>query len=265
MALVNLMLDHREPLPIQKADYGIPVSLSELSVGTAWMLCHDGALVALWRTDANQFLQALRMDTLKPRAVKLRGISPWAYLVIQGHMTIADDGKVKVNGAKTGWAWGAVIGTWMTLQEMGICVINIANGPEQYASLATQIAARKRDAVRINPIRDVLFPDPGELVLTDLPGIGPERADALLTHCGGSTAWVLAALTDDTLGLPGIGPKIRAGVRHALGLPDDMKLTVHMIEEDTEDGTGTKPRTNRRRSSNDVESADASTADAVVA
>ena len=270
MALVNLAIDHREPQAIQQADYGIPVTRSALSAGTAWLISHDGKLVALWRLDASSFLHALRMDTLKPRAAKLRKLTPWAYLIVQGHLTIADDGTVKVNRSRTGWSWGSVIGAWMTLQEMGICVINIADGADQFVSLTTQIAARKRDAVRIEPLRDVLYPDSGELVLTDLPGIGPTRADALLTHCGGSAAWVLAALTDDTLALPGIGPKTRSAVRQALGLPDTMKLTIQMIEDS--DGTGTTARpTNGHRPGRDshgpsdyVEPADTAVANAVV-
>ena len=267
MALVNLAIDHREPPTIQQADYGIPVTCSALSAGTAWLICNDGTLVALWRLDASSFLHAIRMDTLKPRAAKLRKLTPWSYLIIQGHLTIADDGTVKVNRSRTGWSWGSVIGTWMTLQEMGICVINIADGADQFVSLTTQIAARTRDAVRIEPLRDVLYPDPGELVLTDLPGIGPTRADALLTHCGGSAAWVLAALTDDTLHLPGIGPKTRNAVRQALGLPDTMKLTIHM-REDTADGTGTTAGTatgNDHRPGHHLEPADTSVADTVVA
>jgi hypothetical protein len=81
--------------------------------------------------------------------------------------------------------------------------------------------------------------------LASLPGIGLEKAQALLDHCG-TPAWALDFLTggagastdgayvDD---VPGIGPVTRQRVRALLGLDEGVGLAVADTEATTPAGT----------------------------
>lgn len=230
MTLVSLALDQREPAGIRSADYGaVAPAITLLSAGSAWAVCDDGSLLALWRLDAADLLHTIRQDTLKARAVQLRTVSPWSYLVIQGVLSPGHDGKTEINGKATGWTWGAVQGALLTLQELGIAIIQVGNTPGQFGDAVRRLAERPRGPAKITPLRDALFPGVGELILTALPGIGPERAETLLSACG-SPAVALIALTDDSIALPGIGPETRQKARLALGLDQDMTFSIIIKE-----------------------------------
>jgi ERCC4-type nuclease len=68
-------------------------------------------------------------------------------------------------------------------------------------------------------------------MLLALPGIGEQKATALLEHCK-SAAWALMVLTDDEYEFPGIGAETRRNVREAMGLHDDMSFRVELHESE---------------------------------
>jgi ERCC4-type nuclease len=83
----------------------------------------------------------------------------------------------------------------------------------------------------VRPPRDVLFADPDLDMLLALPGVGEQKAEALLQYCGGA-AWALMVLTDDEHEFPGIGPETRRKVREAMGLHDDMSFRIELHENE---------------------------------
>lgn len=182
------------------------------------IVCDDGATLAIKYWQPKDLLHAIRQREFEATLIELKAQSPWTYLIIGGVMTPNADGKVRSpDGAITGWDWSAVQGALATAQELGVVVIHLQHA-QQVAGQVERLAQRKRGDVRTAPLREGLFCSPAEQILLALPGIGEEKAAALLDYCGGNIAAVLHALTDPSVSAPGIGPKTRDAVRAALGL-----------------------------------------------
>jgi ERCC4-type nuclease len=122
---------------------------------------------------------------------------------------------------ETAWKWAAVQGALTSVQDAGVGVV-WAGGDADFERVVLWLCRRDR-----GPIVTARRPS-GDLderinLLCALPGVGPERARALLRDCG-SVAWALYALTEMAAGkrksVAGIGPKTRLDVRRLLGLKD---------------------------------------------
>ena len=158
----------------------------------------------------------------------MREYSEWSYLMITGELQRGANGKVWCEQRQTGWNWDSVQGALLTIQELGVGVIH-CGGDTDFEAAVLRLAARERGTVRIGPPRLSHILGHGEAMLAALPGVGFERVDALLSHCG-TAAWSLVALTDDTA-VPGIGDGTKRRVRKALGLEDWAEFTIHVKEE----------------------------------
>jgi hypothetical protein len=99
-----------------------------------------------------------------------------------------------------------------------------------YPRTIKQLAERHRAERVLAPVNTARVMTPGETLLTGLPGIGLERAQALLADRIPAHALAYLTWTEDVYRevdqVTGIGPGIKANVRRALGLRDDETLEL---------------------------------------
>ena len=231
MMLRAVMIDSREPSEVLKLDYGAPTVTTPLECGDLWATCADGELLVIERKTPSDLLASIGDNRLLMQAKTMRERSQWAYIVITGWLAPTHDNKTLANNRLTGWNWNSVQGALLSVQEMGVSVLYCADD-YHYPKTIQWLARRQRGAKILRPTEhNVRVMSPGERVLTALPGIGLERAQALLEHR--SPAHALAFLTwmapgyeefDEILG---IGDGIRANVRRALGLEPNETLELH--------------------------------------
>lgn len=232
MALASVAIDQREPDFIKQLAFGgVPKVESLLDSGDILCACTDGSLLAIERKTSDDLLNSLRDDRLFVQIAKLREISPFAYLIITGDLRPGPNGLCWSNHRQTAWNWSSVSGALLTIQELGVHIVQCPSDTE-YEATVIRLGNRDRQILKVQPARDATIITEAETILCSLPGIGIERAQALLKFCG-SVAWTLNYLTDlDSVeGVPGIGNSIKRRVRRALGLPDWAELCV--IQRDT--------------------------------
>lgn len=199
---------------------------ADLVVATA-----SGHMLGVVYLDLTGLLSAIRTKELQPRLIGVKQRWPWAYLLIGALPAVTADGRLKNSrGDNSGWAWDAVQGAALTLQELGVGVLWLQSA-DGVARTLEGLARRERGPVRAAPLRDGLFYDPAELILMALPGIGDAKADALIAYCG-SAADALLCLTCDALDAPpGIGPETRRAARKALGLREGEALARTQLND----------------------------------
>jgi ERCC4-type nuclease len=234
MGLIAVQVDSREPAQIQKLTFGgVPKVVVELDAGDVVAACDDGALLAIERKTPSDLFNTLKDDRLFPQLARLRALTPFAYLVVCGGLYPGandtawfDDGSA-LGQRESGWQWSSVQGALVHCQEMGVHVV-FANGLLDFEPTVLRLAKRDRSAVRVAPARDVTLLSEYEQVLIGLPGIGPERAQMLIQHCGtpADALQFLADVHHIDRRVPGFGPGLKRLVRGALGLADDMELAI---------------------------------------
>lgn len=225
--IAGIIIDNREPVWVQGLRFdGAPVSIEQIDAD-ALILLEDGTMLGIERKTAEDFLGTLRANRLWPQLARLRELTPWAYLVMTGDLRAGPGGKcVTDEGRETGWNYGSVQGALLTVQEIGVHVVTCRE--LDYETTILRLAARDRSAIRVQPARDTLLMSEGEQILSALPGIGEDKANRLIEHCG-SAAWALTYLClMGAQGIPGIGDGIRRRVRKALGL-DDWQI-LHVVD-----------------------------------
>lgn len=224
--LTSVLIDQREPDHIRSLQFGgIPVAVTMLDAGDLVCTTDDDAMLAIERKTPGDFLNTLKADRLFTQCQGIRAVTPWAYLVITGQLTPGPGGSVLADGRATGWAWASVAGALLTVQELGVHVLQLPN-EQAFEQAIVTLGNRNRDNVPIPPARNGVVLTPAEAVLAALPGVGPERADAVLRHCG-SAGWALSYLTRlGENGVPGIGDGIKQRVRQALGVEPGNELTI---------------------------------------
>ena len=52
MSIISLAIDTRATAPIRDADYGAPKTVTNLDVGTIWVVAGDGSLLVIWHLTA---------------------------------------------------------------------------------------------------------------------------------------------------------------------------------------------------------------------
>ena len=231
----SIMIDSREPKWVQQLQFGgVPKMVTKLEHGDVFVACDDGHMLCVERKTASDLLNTLRDDRLfhqmagmagKRLDAQIRGrMNYWPY-VVYTNFTADKQGKVWIDGRKTGWQYDSVAGAMLTLQEMGILVETIAEDTDFEAAIM-RLANRARGIVNIIPPRIANVVGSDVMMLSSLPGIGMERAMALLKGTD-SAAWALDILTDlDDGHIQGIGYETKRRVRQALGLADGTKLAV---------------------------------------
>lgn len=236
-----IMIDQREPEHIQKQFPDAAVTL--LDVGDAWVACEDGHILMIERKTSDDLLSSLRDGRLLEQISRLvenrinqqlqgKPQTYWPYLIITGTLSPDHNGKA-FTGRETGWAWNAVQGALLTIQEMGCYVVHCPSDTE-YAKFVAVLANRDRkEIIDILPQKEALPVDAKSVFLMGLPGIGLERARQILDWSGGVLAHALIGLTDLEIKSP-IGEANRRKIRGFLGLQDKQTIELDIDIQDRE-------------------------------
>jgi ERCC4-type nuclease len=231
MSITAAVIDSREPKWVQGLSFnGAMVATGLLDAGDLLAICDDGTLLAIERKTPDDLLNSIRDERLWAQLAGLCQVTRWAYLVVTGELRQGPDGKVVTDARGTGWNWASVQGALLQAQEMGIFIVHCA-GDEDYEAAVLRLATRSHRAeVVVSPAREPRILAQAEQILCALPGIGWERMQALMQHCG-NAAWAMNYLTSiEASDIPGIGPGTRRAIRKALGLKEDEELAVVIAE-----------------------------------
>lgn len=252
--ITGVVIDKREPPWVHELDFGALTGSNILNAGDLWVATSDNQMLIIERKTPSDFLNSIADNRALNQTAKMRKISDWCYVVVTGSLPFDPKTRKMISGQKvTGWGVNAVQGFIRTLRELGVFVEQCAsdgvstlfpdaryivlggNEENDFASHVIEMAGRNRDEVHIHPVRQPHILSPGEALLVSLPGIGWEKARALLDFCD-TPAWALNYLT--TLGkdgVPGVGDGIKRAVRHALELEDGAELWPIAGDENEKD------------------------------
>lgn len=235
--ITAVMIDSREPEWVQKLKFGgVPVLVDMLPTGDVQAVTDDGHTLIIERKTADDFLNTLKDDRLFPqmaRMVEIRNqqlasgqpVTSWPYLIIQEPITANHDGKVVTGRGVTGWTWPAVMGTLLSIQELGVAVM-FANGQLDFEDSVLRLGKRNRaPQMRIMPPRMPNVLGPKAAFLAALPGVGIERVQDVLEWAGDSVAMALIGLTDLEIKSP-VGFTLRRQIRAILGLADNENIEI---------------------------------------
>jgi len=232
VTIIAAMIDSREPAWVQGLTFGgAMTTVTMLEHGDVLVTTDDGALLAIERKTPTDLLNSIRSGRLWPQLAGMRLQTPWSYLVVQGTLGPTAAGGVYAGSrGGTGWTWASIQGALLRAQELGCMVVEAQDGA--FEDTVIRLAARShRNEAAIEPVRTPRFYSDAESLLAALPGIGLDRAQALLAYTH-TVGWALNWLTDlEAPGhVSGIGPRTRETVRQALGLVDDEVLSVIVRE-----------------------------------
>lgn len=225
--LTAVLIDQREPEWVRRLTFGgALVATTLLEHGDFQVACDDGNVLLIERKTPSDLLGSLADGRLLVQMAEMSKTSIWSYLLIAGAVTCGADGKAQIDGVPTGWSFAAVQGALLSVQEMG-CFVTWAASSSDLESAVVRLARRDRGRMPVAPARVPVLLSPGEAALAALPGIGPDRLDALMRHTQ-TPARALEFLTNTNGNdkVPGVGPHTKAGVRQALGLAEDQTLTI---------------------------------------
>lgn len=214
-----ITIDSREPdLGLSFSDEWL-IQKKELEAGDFEILTAEGHCILIERKTASDLLSSIADGRLLSQTARMKGITPWSYLVIEGFMEPTYKGLVSLNDETTKWTWASVQGALMTVQELGVFITSCIGHDSDLVPTVELIAKRSRKEVPIIPARAPYLFSPGELILSSLPGIGVKRAAKLMKVFNGNVALALTALTDagDNKTRDGVGPKTRKKIIEALG------------------------------------------------
>ena len=204
--------------------------VTKLSCGDLIATTDGGDLIAVERKTVSDLLASIKDKHIFKQCASMRALTSWCYLLITGVIEATPNGKVIADGRVTGWDWDAVQGALIDIQEMGVRVVYCL-GANEYEATVLRLCRRDRSVDKvIEPTARAREMSPGEAMLCSLPGIGWERAQALLEEFDNRPAYAIAWLTwfgfQKDIQIAGIGKGIKAQVRKALGLGDTDILEV---------------------------------------
>ena len=228
MSIVAVMIDQREPEWVRRLSFGAQMrSVTLLEHGDVLATTDDGVLLAVERKTADDLLNSVRSGRLWLQLAGIRQQTRWAYLVVTGVLLPVSNGKAITDRGETGWLWSSVQGVLLKAQELGCMVVHAASDADFEATVLALAGRDHGEECPIEPVRTPKFYTEPEALLATLPGIGLDRAQALLAYAG-TAGWALNWLTDkeSTDKVDGIGPRTRENIRAALGLRDDESLCV---------------------------------------
>lgn len=232
MTIVAAMIDSREPEWVKKlALGGAQTIVTTLEHGDILITTDDGALIAVERKTASDFLASLKDERLWGQLAGIRAHTPWAYLVITGTLSPVG-GKVATAHGVNGWSWASVQGAMLKVQELGVFTV-YCEGDNDFEAAVLRLANRDRkDDLVIKPLRTPAILSEAERILTSLPGVGLERVKDILAYTG-RPCWALQFLTDLKCpgNIPGVGAQTKRHIRAALGLRDGEELSVVIVDE----------------------------------
>lgn len=247
MSITAIMIDNREPSWVQNLKFGsIPTAVVTLDSGDVEAVTDDGHIILVERKTPDDLLNTLREDRLFPQACRLaqqrvdqqlagETVTVWPYLVITGMLSCSADGKVITEHRETAWSWSAVQGALLSIQEMGVFVVQCA-GDSDFENCIIRLGKRSREAFQpVLPPRPAINLGHGAAIIASLPGIGIDRTQEVMAWAGNSVGVALVGLTD--LEIPGpVGPAVRRKIRRVLGLQEDQTLELGVREVQSAQG-----------------------------
>jgi len=229
MGLRMVVIDTREPDWLQGADFGCKSTVNQLDPGDIMAFCDDGHVLLIERKTPTDFLGTLKADRLFDQCARLaetRASGYWPYIIITGEFLLSRGGYVYCDGRDTGWTWNAVMGSLLSIQELGVYVTQCASDYD-LAQAVIRLGNRQRNPeMIIPPKRNPKWIDPAGLIISSLPGIGDEKTELILNHCG-TAANALSMITDSKQFVPGVGSGLRKKIKQSLGLKDTEKIEVN--------------------------------------
>ena len=232
MSLSAIMIDSREPKWVQELTFGgLPTSVQFLEQGDLMAATDEGELVLIERKTPDDFLNSLKQNRLMLQAANMLEVTRWSYLMITGEFKLGASGEVVTNRV-TGWNWDAVQGAILSIQEMGIYVIQ-CQGDEDYEAAVIRLGNRDRShVVPVPPAKQPHVYSQSEAILAALPGIGFKKLQTIMDGTAGSIAWALSLLTnlDEYDDFPGVSYGDRQRIRNVLGLKRNEFLAINVRE-----------------------------------
>lgn len=236
--ITGLLIDSREPSWIQQLQFGgIPTTVTYLEQGDVMAACDDGNILLFERKTPSDYLSTLRDGRLFPQLAEMFIVTRWSYLIVTGDFIRGPGNRVITDRGETGWDWDAVMGSLLTIQEMGIFVVHCANDLAFESTIIRLGNRERKPELLLAPPRFPRILSAQEAIVAALPGIGIERMQAVMAYCN-TPAWALVALTDPTSVIPGIGNGVKTKIRAALGLKNDQQLVLY-TDDDERDGLPT--------------------------
>jgi ERCC4-type nuclease len=228
--ITAIMVDSREPKWVQDLQFdGIPKSVQFLEQGDLMAATDAGELILVERKTPDDFLNSLKQDRVMLQLANMLEVTRWSYLMVTGEFKLGVKGEV-VTQRVTGWNWDAVQGAILSIQEMGIYVIQ-CQGDEDYEAAIIRLGNRDRSHVMpIPPAKQPHVYSQSEAALAALPGIGFKRLQSVLEAAGGSAGWALALLTnlDEVEDFPDVSYGNRQRIRNVLGLKPSEMLAINV-------------------------------------
>jgi len=235
--ITAIMVDSREPAWVQNLKFGgIPTMVTMLETGDVQAVTDDGATLIIERKTLSDFLNTLADNRLFPQLARMtetrnaqqianEPVTNWPYLIITDPITADHNGKVITDRGVTGWSFASVMGTILSVQEMGVFVC-FANGQLDYEDCILRIGRRNRNpAMRIMPARIPNVLGPKATFLASLPGIGIEKVQDILDWSDNNVGHALTGLTDMDIKSP-IGLSLKRKLRDLLGLQEGENLEI---------------------------------------
>jgi len=229
MGLRLVVIDTREPDWLKGANFGCESVINQLDPGDVMAFCDDGQVLIIERKTPTDFLGTLKENRLFDqcgRLAKTRDSGFWPYIVITGEFLLSRTGHVNCDGRDTGWSWTAVMGSLLSIQELGVYVHQCMNDYD-FVQAVIRLSNRSRSTdMIIEPKRNPKWIDQEKMIISSLPGIGTEKAEQILTYCG-TPANALAMLTDPKQSVPGIGIELRKKIKKSLGLNEEERIEIN--------------------------------------
>lgn len=235
--ITAIMIDSREPAWVQHLKFGgIPNAVNTLDFGDVLAVADDGHTLIFERKTPSDFLNTLKDDRLFPQLARMtemknaeinsgEPITHWPYLIITGSFLPGANGKVVADGRETGWGYASVMGTLLSIQELGVFVV-FCNGDMDFEDCILRIGKRDRD-----PEMKILAPRPAKMLgpkfnfLTGIPDVGIETAQKILECSGDNVAHALIGITDMDIKMP-VPVNVRKRFRDMLGLCEGENLEI---------------------------------------
>lgn len=237
--ITAIMIANTEPDWVKNLSFGgIPKMIDhDPKAFDANAITDDNCTLAFERKTATDFLNSLKEDRLFPQLTRLAltrieqermDVQPtyFPYLIITGQFLPGPDGKVTADGRATGWSFEKIMGTILSIQEMGVFVV-FANGDLDYQDCILRIGRRNR-----NPEMRILAPRPARMLgpkfdfLTGIPDVGIETTQKLLEWSDNNVAHILTGITDMEIKAP-MPLNVRRRFRDLLGLQEGENLVIN--------------------------------------
>ena len=235
--ITALMIDSREPAWVQALKFGgVPTVTTLLDTGDVQAVTDDNHTLIIERKTPDDFLNTLKDDRLFPQLARMteirnaqqnngQAVTYWPYLIITDVFTSDRNGKVVTDRGVTGWSFSSVMGSLVSIQEMGVYVV-FANGQNDYQDCILRLGRRNRDQVMtILPPRVPNILGPKATFLASLPGVGIERVQEILDWSGHNVGHALVGITDTQIKSP-VGIALRRNIRAMFGLEENENLEI---------------------------------------